>query len=188
MSRSFSKMRFLSLFAIIVVLALTLAACGEENKAASDNSFTLPVYNGLTEVPALASSTDFKSKVLPEDKNFSEKSVRVFTTNAALSDVKSYYSKELPNAGWTNRSTTLLGPDTLGANGWVLGFEKPAGNTTSRSRGIIMVGPNTNGTNDFLKTYRDNGTLPSGQNVVVVVDGLYSANGATPAPTATPKA
>jgi hypothetical protein len=182
------SLRFLSLSFVLVMLAGLLVACGEENKTQTDNSFTFPVYNGLNELTALSNSAEFADKVTPKDQKFSEKSVRVFTTNTALSDVKGYYQRELVNLGWNDRSTTLIGPTTLATDGWVLGFEKPAGNSAGRSRGMIMVGPNVNGTDNFLKQYRDNGTIPPNTNVLVVVDGLYLPSGTPSAPTATPKA
>lgn len=181
------SLRFLSVSFVVLMLAGLLVACGEENKTQTDNSFTFPVQNGLNELSALSNSQEFVNKVTPQDKNFVEKSVRVFTTNTALSDVKGYYQKELVNLGWNDRSSTLIGPTTLAADGWVLGFEKPAGNNTGRSRGMIMVGPNVNGTDNFLKQYRDNGTIPANTNVLVVVDGLHTPNGTPSAPTATPK-
>jgi hypothetical protein len=180
------SMPLLAVFTALVLLAGLLVACGDTNTNTTDLNFTLPLYNGLNELPALASSSDFISKVLlSNDPKFSENSVRVFSTSSALTDVKSYYVKELVNLGWNNRSPTLIGADTLGTDGWVLGFEKPAGNNTGRSRGLFMVGPNANGTNDFLKTFRDRGAIPSGQNLLVVVEGVYNPNAAPAAPTAT---
>jgi len=179
----------LGLLTALLVLAGLLVACGgeEANPNATNGSFTLPIYSGLNEIPALAANPEFVKRVLPEDKNFTERTVRVFSTTTPVSEVKGYYEKELLNLGWSDRSKTLLGIDTLGADGWVLGFEKPSGNNTGRSRGLVMLGPNASGTNNILKQYRDSGALPSGQNVLVVVDGLYSLNGTPSAPTATPR-
>lgn len=177
---------------VLVLLALfagLLTACGEDNKTINDLNFTLPIYNGLNELPALANSPQFTSKILASQdaKNFPERSIRVFTTNSPLTDVRNFYVTQLTNLGWNNRTATLLGADSLGNDGWVLGFEKPAGNGTGRSRGMMMVGPNANGTDNFLKQFRDNGAIPSGQNLLVVIDGLYSPNGTPAAPTSTPR-
>jgi hypothetical protein len=185
MSGAISKLRYLGLVAALLLVAGLLAACGDSNSATNNNDFTLPLYEGISnsELTALENSTDFKNKVTPTDKNFSDKTIRVFTTSATLADVKSFYQRELPKAGWTDRTTALLGADTLNTQGWVLGFEKPAGNNISHSRGVFMLGPNVNGTDNFLKSFRDSGTIPSGQNLLVVVDGVYNPNGVTPAPT-----
>lgn len=183
------RIKFGGILVLLVLFSGLLVACGQENTTANDLNFSLPLYNGLNELTALENSPDFTGKLLSaqDAKNFPERNVRVFTTSAALNDVKNYYSQQLTNLGWNNRSSTLIGADTLNNQGWVLGFEKPAGNGTGRSRGLVMVGPNSNGTNDFLKPYRDNGTIPSGQNVLLVIDGLYSPNGTPAAPTSTPR-
>ncbi|NWJ94643.1 MAG: hypothetical protein HXX20_02575 [Chloroflexi bacterium] len=187
-------MKILAMLMALLLLAGLLVACGETNANTSDLSFTLPLYSGLNELPALASAPNFVNKVLPsndpsftERTKFSEGSIRVFSTNSALTEVKSFYVTQLVNLGWNNRTVTLMGADTLSTEGWVLGFEKLAGNNTNRSRGLFMVGPNSNGTDNFLKTFRDSGAIPSGQNLLVVIDGLYSPNGTPAAPTATPR-
>ncbi len=179
--------RRISLFALLLLIAGLLSACGgTENTAANDNNFVLPIYQGMNEIQALSNDTNFTSKILPTDKDFVERKVRVFTTTAGLGEVKTFYNQQLGTLGWTDRTSSVVGLNTISNNdGWIQAFEKPAGNNTGRSRGLMMFSPTFK--NDLLQTYRDNGALPSGQNVLVVVDGLYTPGGTPSAPTATPK-
>ncbi len=171
-----------------LIFTVLLAACGDTNPLTTDNNFTLPAYDGLEEVPILEAAPDFTSKILLQnDPKFTEKNIKVFQTNANLDDVKNFYLKQLVNQGWVDRTPSLVGPKTLGPDGWILGFEKAAGNSDQRGRGIIMLNPQAQGTDNLLKPYRDNGTLASNKNVLVVVDTLFSPNGTAPLPTATPK-
>lgn len=167
----------------MLILSALLVACG----GTADTNYDLYVPSSLTPVPDAANNTDFKNAVLlPNRNDIVEQSVNVYKTSQGLADLQTSYTSEMTKRGWTNVTTSVLKSDELGNNGVVLAFEKALSDPSKkRVVGVILLGPDAQA--NWLTTFRNNGTLPKDQNVVIAIEG-GTAPMPTPnaGPTATP--
>ncbi|NWJ45521.1 MAG: hypothetical protein HXX08_06560 [Chloroflexi bacterium] len=153
----------------LLVLSLTLAACGEQSAAVTDKNYTVPTYQGTTSLDDLASDTTFTAALLKDNNNasFPNPKMKVYATNSALSDTQNWYRNEMTKLGWSDRTQEILKATTLGSNGWVLGFVKD-----QQVVSVIMIG--TGARNDgILKGYTS--ILPADKNILVVLEAGYKA-------------
>ena len=176
-------LKFTALGLGMLILSALLVACG----GTADTNYDLFVPSSLTAVPAAASNNDFRNAVLlPNRTDIVEQNVNVYKTSQSLADLQTSYNTEMTKRGWTNVSTSILKSDEPGNNGVVLAFDKALPDASKkRVVGVILLGPDAKAT--WLTTFRDNGTLPKDQNVVIAIEG-GTAPIPTPnaAPTATP--
>jgi|GEM_PF-1869950 len=155
---------------LMLGLVLALTACGEENTAATNTDFTLPLYQGATEYANLNSDATFRQALFATKRaNFTGEEYKVYTTGSALADTKNWYISEMVKKGWQDRSREILGDTALDTSGWVLGFVKQ-----DHVVGVIMVsGPSANKA-DILSKFQ--GSLPSdGKNILIITQSVYKA-------------
>jgi len=168
----------------MLLLSALLVACG----GPADTDYSLYTPASLQPVTAADNNTDFKNAVLlPNRADIVDQSATVYQTTQNLADLQNTYSTEMTKRGWTNVSTSILKSDDLGSNGVVLAFEKTLPDPSKkRVVGIILLGPDADA--KFLSSYRTDGTINKGSNVVIAIQG-GTAPVPTPnaAPTATPQ-
>jgi hypothetical protein len=187
-TKSLNRQKLPLILVLLLALPLLLAACGNENTAATNNDFELPTNSNATVYSQLTDNSQFQQDLFKDVKStFSSRSVAVYTTGMSMNDTQNWYKSEMIKKGWVEKSTELLSTDALGNNGWVLTFIKhDSTQNVDHVVGVVMLAPDAfKTTNSILQNYQ--GSLPTNnQNLLVVTQATYKAGTGSANPTPTP--
>ena len=105
--------RIATALAFLLLLTLTLVACGDENK-----TYAIPTYSGGTSITAPAA---FKSQEASLSGNVKNGKIEYFKTADAPSKVKTAFTDSFKKDGWKDETSTM-GADTVSQMEAMQGF------------------------------------------------------------------